>query len=296
MSSNYFKDLPVVPESYYKERRYAFRSTGNKQRKYYVQDHPGVTYDGENAQRAWNFIHIPKCAGTYFMHSVRPMMIPSPYKRIDNEVHSLGHGFNYIFQVSDWSPNVDTFEVTPGVQNQPWMRIFDTYDHLRYITIVRNPFDLLYSYWRYKPSNSDDWAPKDRPISGWFNCNNVMGTHTFHSFVEHYLEPKDKWHVTPFKYNLFAQLYRCPEPWNDPTAEFTGWRRIPNLHVLRFESLEADINRWALKHNKMLWNPPQKYHNRSPSNKPYREMYTTSQVRRLSLLWKPQLEEFGYEY
>jgi len=300
MSSDYFKNLPVIPESYYETRRFAFRPLHSGYVKPSVDDYPGVTYDRKDFQRPWNFIHIPKCAGTYFMYAVKPVTIPTPFKRIDNEVHSLGHGFNYLFFVDGWRPVGEVFEVQPELKDQPWMRVFELSEHARYITIVRNPFDLLYSYWKYKPLDSSDWAPKDRPTSGWFNCNNVMGTHTFHDFVEYYLSPEKRWHVTPFKYNLFAQLYQVPADlaYKLPTLDdpYTNWKILPNLHVLRFEYLEEDMRHWASENNKVLWTPPPKFYNKSPQGKPYREMYTDSQVRRLNKMWAPQLKDFNYEY
>ena len=304
------KEKPAIPESYYVERRNAFRGNINNYKKYFIEGRDGVTYDGAKVLKPWNFIHIPKCAGTYFMYSVKPTSIPSPFKRHDNEIHSLGHGFNYLFECPGWNPTAEVFETNheigreavPSLGKSPWMRCFEISSDVQYITIVRNPFDLLYSYWKYKPQDSSDWAEKDRPASGWFNCNNVMGTHTFDRFVEHYLDPQKEWHVPPLKYNLFAQLYRCPNRWQTtgqlcPIFDPNDWVRVPNLHVLRFENLHEDMSRWVRGNDdKMLFQVPEMAYNRSPKSKSYRQMYTACQVRRLKLLWKPQLEEFGYDY
>ena len=117
----------------------------------------------------WLLIHIPKTGGTFFKNSVwgwkRSVHIPgfepmTPLEKLvqqtiqcDIEVSNEGHAFPYHFTVDGWNPQASKYALMPHLKNMQYHRVYnpdytpDT-DNLDYVTIVRNPFSLFYSYWR----------------------------------------------------------------------------------------------------------------------------------------------------
>jgi len=67
-------------------------------------------------------------------------------------------------------------------------------------TVVRNPFDMLASY--YHSSGSKDGMP------GWRWCNRDHGFKSFEDFIKSYCDPDIKWHVPPLKEFLFFQIFK----------------------------------------------------------------------------------------
>jgi hypothetical protein len=159
-------------------------------------------------------------------------------------------------------------------------------DHIEYVTIVRNPFSMLYSYWRYMPKDQSDWTADTPPLGGWANSNVVMNIHSFSDFVDHYLDPEKKWHVPPLKGNLFAQIYR------------TDGTLVPKMaNILRREHLKVDFVCWCERNNIPYRDiVPMSMHNINPVPDTYEDKYTLRQVYLLEQAWEEQLKTFDYHW
>ena len=72
------------------------------------------------------------------------------------------------------------------------------------ITVIRNPFDLLCSY--YFHGNTYDSEKDNYSHSGWASVNYTHKFKTFKEFIESYCDEKFEWHIPLLKKFLFAQI------------------------------------------------------------------------------------------
>ena len=184
-------------------------------------------------------------------------------------IHSTGTSWNHSTEIKGWRdwdfPNqpqgkfreVDVFTYTPA----------DTL-----VTTIRNPFNLLYEYF----------------LNNWARCNNYNTLPIdsepiveFHKFVDIYLDRSIVFHAPSFRNSLFSQL-----------KDINGnWLLTDSSIVLRYESIEEDINKFG------------KYVNLtdidlepSTNQMDYFDKYTDNQIELLEVLWKDDLEYFGYSF
>ena len=244
----------------------------------------------------WLYIHVPKTGGTWFknalgfdIHATTIMCHALDPARLVC-VENLAHAFPYKFTVDGWDPKSSKYSHMSFLKDKPYHRIFcpdytEENDHMEYVTTVRNPFSLLYSYWRYHPKDQSDWTVNTPPLGGWANCNVVMDIHLFSDFVEHYLDDDKDWHVPPLKENIFAQLYR-----EDGTM-------IPKQeNILRCEHLKADAAQWC-ERNDIPWDDVSMDRcNINPIKETHVDKYTRMQVARLEIKWSKTLETFKYHF
>lgn len=131
------------------------------------------------------FIHIPKTSGTAL---------------ISKQIIKSGHDFNveniYRTPANDkglqdyktcyW--NVYKYPITPNTK----------------ITIIRNPFDLLCSYYHHGEKLKPN---KEYCHSGWASVNYTHQFKSFKEFITAYCDPNFTWHVPQLQKFLFSQLF-----------------------------------------------------------------------------------------
>ena len=131
------------------------------------------------------FIHIPKTSGTALT---------------SDQIIKLGHNFN-VPNVTRWSAESRGFHE----YSSKWWDVY-TYPFSQHykITIIRNPFDLLFSYYSHdEPLNPDG----SYCHSGWAAVNYSHQFKTFKQFIHAYCDPSFHWHVPAFKCFLYSQLF-----------------------------------------------------------------------------------------
>ena len=219
------------------------------------------------------FVKVPKTASTFFEKNFDLKManINGEQKRI----RSVGHSWLYPTQIKGWRdwdfPNqqsgvyrdVDTYFIKPSD---------------RIVTIVRNPFSLLFSYFNY------DWA--------WCRTYHNLPTKNytkedFQKFVDIYLDDSIPFHAAAFKKSLFSQL-------KDKDG---NWILKNDSIVIRFEQLKEDIELFSKLTNVEITDYSNNAKNEAgekPCN--WWEAYREDQIIKLNELWSDDLEYFEYSY
>ena len=184
-------------------------------------------------------------------------------------IHSTGTSWNYPAQIKGWRD----WDFTS--QSEGKFRDVDEFGYASVdilATTVRNPFNLLYQYF------INDWA--------WCRKYHNLPTdnHTiadFHKFVDIYLDRSIVFHAPLFRNSLFSQL-----------KDINGnWLLTDTSIILRYESIEADINKFR-KHVNLTDIDLESL----PKQIDYFDMYTKAQVKLLKVLWKDDLDYLGYEF
>ena len=138
-------------------------------------------------------------------------------------IHSTGTSWNYPSQIKGWR-DWDFTSQSQGKFREVDEFAFTSTDIL--VTMVRNPFNLLYQYFL------NDWA--------WCRKYHNLPTdnHTvedFHKFVDIYLDRSIVFHAPSFRKSLFSQL-----------KNINGdWLLTDNSIILRYEDIINDINSFS---------------------------------------------------
>jgi hypothetical protein len=221
------------------------------------------------------FIKIPKTGSTFFERNFdgKNVNISNNLTRIT----SVGHSWNYHTQIKGW---LDWDFPHQEKQIFRDVIIFNLNRNDRIVTIVRNPFEILFSYFNY------NWA--DCRIAHNLFSSTEYTKKDFQTFVDIYLDFDTIFHAPAFKKSLFSQLKNNQE----------GWLIDENSIILRFENLKEDINNFAKKYNLTVTDYSDSARNESKYIKPckWNEAYRDDQVKKLSNLWEDDLNYFGYTY
>ena len=201
------------------------------------------------------FIGVPRCGTTSLLAS-----ISSP-KNLKNNIILLDHGYCYETNFYDpykmfWKYHDENIK----------FKSFEEKEYKALYVIIRNPFDLLKSYYYYT-------TPMGR---GWAGCNDICNFKSWEEFLESYIDPNFEWHLPPMKNSLFSMIYN----------------KKGNLVIDRYFKLENsnNINNFLQYHN---YPPLDKY---AVSNKKQKLHYTPEQVDKLNKIWERDLKYFNYKY
>lgn len=218
-----------------------------------------------------SFIHIPKTAGTYLHHTV---LMPNE-KRINN----IGHAYCYPVKVVGWKSWDKNHRDYNSLSNSQEFNTFDYNKDNLYFSIVRNPFDLLHSYYHYQGKDGS---------SGWGNCRMIHNLNSFAEFVDHYLSDEE-WHLSPMKSSLYSMAKNKDNKIIiDDFIKFNSDPQRLFVRVVNFcekYKLKINENFATLKSNESKVSKPD-----------YRSSYRPDQVDKLKILWKQDLQYFNYDF
>ena len=220
------------------------------------------------------FIKVPKTGSTFFEKNFRDRESIANDKSI--HIQTVGHSWIYPTQIKGWR-DWDFAEQTPGLFRD--VNVFELESDDKIVTIVRNPFSLLFSYFNYN----------------WANCRNFHNLPTteytkkdFQQFVDIYLDRSIVFHAPAFRNSLFSQL-------KDTKG---NWLLDESSIVLRFESLREDIHKFSELSGIEIIDSSDNAKNEAGFGKPCQwwEAYREDQVKKLNELWREDLEYFGYSF
>lgn len=219
------------------------------------------------------FIKVPKTGSTFFENN-----FDKKRPKINGKEHliwSVGHSWLYPTQIKGWR-DWDFPEQEPGLWRDVNRFRLDRNDRL--VTIVRNPFELLFSYFNYN----------------WSWCRNYHNlpeheytAEDFQKFVDIYLDDSVEFHAPAFKKSLFSQL----------KFKNGNWILGGNAIIMRFENLKEDIESFS----KLTGIPITDYSDNAQNKASKKlcnwwEAYRDDQINKLNRLWDADLKYFGYSF
>ena len=151
-------------------------------------------------------------------------------------------------------------------------------------SLVRNPFDILISYY-YHTESIDAYQKAQKigiqfnsnKLDGWFYVNQIHNFKSWEEFLENYINPNFKWHLPPMKKSLFSMAY--DKDWN--------------LIIDRYFKIENpnNINSFLQYNNLLILDRLN-----ITKNKVKKKHYTPNQVEKLNKIWERDLKYFNYRY
>lgn len=205
------------------------------------------------------FIHIPKTSGSALK---------------SKQITKVGHKFN-----------VERIYRTPG--NEGGYKGYKTcyWDTYKYankpntkITIIRNPFDLLCSYYFH----GEPLKPNNKYChSGWASVNYTHQFKSFKEFIIAYCDPTFNWHQPQFKKFLFSQLFDI------------NHKCVADI-IIKYEYLDEarDILNTKLKYPII-----NKKNNVSKlKTKCYKKYYDEEMINMINIKCKRELKYFNYDF
>tara|TARA_X000001388_G_C2234635_1_gene124746 strand:+ start:1202 stop:1939 length:738 start_codon:yes stop_codon:yes gene_type:complete len=217
------------------------------------------------------FVHIPKTAGNSVRDALRREKLLSNrgYDKKERD-----HHFGVKFSSRAGSSQQHT-------ENPYFPCYLDTEEYKSSIsfTVIRNPFDLLVSYYCHNPQ------PKDL---GWANSRNYHGFKTFEQFIKFYCtEPPAKWHVPHLSKNLFGQIF-----------DEEGILRVD--YAIYYENLNAGLRelKGILRpgSNKKIRILNKLNRSKLRAKKPYQEFYDKETRKLVEEKCSWELDTFGYAF
>jgi hypothetical protein len=220
------------------------------------------------------FIHIPKTGGSYLQQVMN---------QANSNIIDLGHNWYDDVHCIGWEswnkrPNIRFLPMIPSRELREISVMYGYGGVIKeddYIfTIVRNPFDLLCSYYFH---GDNKWH------NGWANCNNIHRIKDFEHFIKLYCDDETQWHFPVLKENLYSQIYREGELIID--------------EYIKFEGLSENVRFFSENHGLKLNLEVQGRINQSSRRElDYRVYYTDKMVDLVTPKLNVILETFDYNF
>lgn len=205
------------------------------------------------------FIHIPKTGGSSFT---------------SEQIVNLGHRFNVKKIYRTPADNKGFHQYTSCY----WKKFKYPIEPNTKISIIRNPFDLLCSYYHHgeKLKKNDEYCH-----SGWASVNYTHQFKTFKDFIKGYCDPNFDWHIPQFKKFLFSQLFDIK---NNCVADI----------IIKYEYLDEAREIFNKKLKKPIINL--KCHISKRKTKNYKEYYDEEMIDLVNKKCRKELTSFNYDF
>lgn len=211
------------------------------------------------------FIPIPRTSS----ETVEELVQLINFTKSDS-IRSVGHSWLYPTKIKGWR-DWDFAKQKQGIYRD--VDVYHIESNDRIVTIVRNPFDLLFSYFK----SNWAWCRQSHNLS--LESSSIKD---FQKFVDIYLDDNIEFHAPAFKKSLFSQLKDKNE----------NWILTKKSIVMRYERLEDDIKLFN-KFSNVKIKTPLNFHLEKQIN-PF-DIYRYDQIQKLTKLWKDDLDYFKYD-
>ena len=214
------------------------------------------------------FVNIPNTGGEYFENNFANRWLI--FEGVNKYNYSVGVSWTYPTQIKGWRDWDFTIQ-TPGEYRD--VDVFNVNDDDALISVVRNPFDLLYTYFK------GDWADFRKFHNVDYSEDDTLN---FQRFVDIYLDDTIAFHAPAFKKSLFSQLKDTEGKWLINSESI----------IFKFENLQTELENFS----KIVKVPLSNYFNKADlqPNEDWQSKYRPDQLQRLEELWKEDLEYFDY--
>ncbi len=214
-------------------------------------------FDFEN--KVLYFIHIPKTAGNSLE---------------SKQIIKVGHRFN-VQGVYRLPPNKRGHR---AYRTDRWP-MYKYPNPLNYkITIIRNPFDLLCSYYFHGVERRVNGRYCH---SGWSSANYTHYLKSFEQFIKSYCNPSFRWHQPALKKFLFSQLFD------------SNHNCVPDI-IIKYEYLNDAID---ILNEKLEHKITQRHLNKSTRKKNnYKTYYNQEMIDLVSKKCERELKYFNYDF
>lgn len=181
---------------------------------------------------------------------------------------------NHIEFVSNMGGHAYCFE-TNDIFGFKWSHKFPSFDKDQYdkiYTVIRNPFDILISYYHHYSIFEDQC---DR---GWCGCNDYHQFSSWEEFLSKYLDQTFIWHMPRMKNSMFSFLY--DKEWNLIIDKYFKLENILEInHFIRSLGINEDLphTNISTKDSKQIY-------------------YTSKDIDKLNKIWSKDLKYFNYKY
>ena len=166
------------------------------------------------------FVHVPKTAGNSVRQAMRNKnLLTNPgYEKKEREHHfAKKNAKRIVGQHLSFK--------TPFFPSYSELKAYKEADFS--FSIIRNPYDVLVSYYSHYIDNS---KKKNWIDNGWANVNGYHGFSCFDEFIEYYCTcESEDWHIPNLNKNLFCQLY------NETNQSIVDY-------AIYFDDLENNLN------------------------------------------------------
>lgn len=213
------------------------------------------------------FCHIPKTSGS----SLEPSSPIDGWLTRDNKKKIRYFNIGHKFHVRN-SYNLPSSE---GGHKDFHFKYFETAQDCYKIkpnfkfSIIRNPFDLLCSYYNHKPCN------------GWASVNRILNIKSFDQFINRYCDDDTIWPQPLLKDNLFSQLYdeqgKCMV---DLIIKYEYRNKALNILMDKFNLNFLNLNK----------------HERNRNKGDYKKYYTPELIKMVEKKYKFELSNFSYDF
>lgn len=214
------------------------------------------------------YLHIPKTGGTYVIRK------GINYKQDQIEFINLAHSFGISHQIPVPFKNryIQSYLPIPRVIHQYSLKKLKSPRLI--ISVVRNPFDLLLSYYCHHGSNK----------GGWDDVNKFHSFKKFDDFVRGFCDNNFEWHHPALNNFLFSQMF-----------DSNGYC-APDL-IIRYEYLNEALDKLN-KHLgvKLFLIYDQKFNASVGKPKDYKKCYNKELRYLVEQKCRRELEIFGYDF
>jgi len=232
----------------------------------------------KSIKRKAYFVHIPKTAGNAVRATIGSRLANSG-KLKSQRVHH--------FAVKDaerivGSQHSFTTPFFPCYVDSPLYK-----DAFISFSVIRNPFDLLASYYLHHTE-----SPKKKGVDdGWANVNTYHGFKSFEEFITFYcLEPPEKWHVPDLSRCLYTQLFDHDR---NPCVDYIIYCERIGFRISELKDLLAGKVRKGKVRKSNL--PKTNVSKRKKKGK-YQTWYTPELIKLVEKKCEFELSKFGYSF